>query len=549
MIQSIRSSLWFKLSALSAFLLLGVLSATFALILSGVVSAKIAFMLCLPTCVVVVSALLYVLLEPLTRLADSAEVIGEGKPVTVKSNASDEIGRITRSLRSLQVSTQVALARSTRPGTSSDLTGLQDYRVVPIATFASRWTRLASVAGLVVLVVAGVTSGYFVSSGSAASLPAKPIVVERGITKDLIRMGMSAPFSGSAKALSEGMKLGLDLSFAEVNASGGVAGRRLELTALDNGYDEKRALDTTVDLVQNRHVFGMIGSVGTPTVKAALPFILQNKVLLFGPLTGSPILRKDPPDRYVFNVRASYAEETAKMVGFLTKVRRVPPTGIIVFAQADSFGDAGYEGAARTLRKLGYEGELARFGYERNSADVAAAVDKTLAYAKSHDVRAVIIVATATASAAYTAKIAQIGATVMNVSFVDGAALAQEFKDHWPGMGTGVIVTQVVPHYEAGATGVIRYRDALAKFFPDKSPGWSSLEGYVVGRLFIEGLKKAGDNPTTESVVDALEKTQDVDLGMGGTFGFGAHQASQRVWGTELTEQGTWKAMDAEWTE
>jgi len=352
------------------------------------------------------------------------------------------------------------------------------------------------------------------------------------------------------------MKLGIDAAFAEVNAAGGVGGRQLKLVALDNGYDEKRAADTARDLVENRHVFGLVGSVGTPTVKAVLPYVNQNKVLLFGPLTGSPVTRNDPPDRYVFNVRASYAAETAAMVSYLLDVKKVPGRSIVVFAQNDSYGDAGYEGAVKTLRKRGHAGELLRAGYERNTTDVSEAATRVLAYSaslqKSGGVRAVVVVATATASAKFTAQIASISnVVVLNVSFCDASQLAQEFRDHWPGVGTGVIVTQVVPHPDSAATGVIRYREALRMHFPDKAPGFASLEGYVVGSLLAEGLRRAGPDITTERVVDALEKIQGLDLGTGGAFNFGVsnHQASQRVWGTVLTAAGTFKPLDAEWTE
>jgi ABC-type branched-subunit amino acid transport system substrate-binding protein len=443
---------------------------------------------------------------------------------------------------------------------------MNTWPTVAIAPAQALWVRSLTIS---LLAVVGFASGMLIwptTPTVSASVPTTtklpkaemlnvtPLALPRGVTKDSITMGMSSPFSGSAKSLSEGMKLGIETAFSEINAAGGINGRRLNLIALDNGYEEKRALETTKDLVENRHVFGLIGSVGTPTVKAVLPYVNAAKVLLFGPLTGSPVTRTDPPDRYVFNVRTSYAAETEAMVKYLLDVKHIAPRSIVMFAQNDAFGDAGYEGAVKTLRKRGHSGDLLRVGYDRNTVDVADAVTRLLAYngasSKSGGVRAVIVVATATASAALTARIEGIGAIVLNVSFVDASQLALEFKDHWPGVGNGVIVTQVVPHYESGATGVIRYREALKTFYPDRTPGFASLEGYVVGSLFAEGIRRAGPAVDTEHVVDALEKIQDLDLGTGTAFSFGVskHQATPKVWGTVLTSTG-FKPLDSEWME
>jgi ABC-type branched-subunit amino acid transport system substrate-binding protein len=548
--------------------IVGLVVAAYALVANGDLSVRTAFLLCGAMITANVAITLRAGLAPLRRLADAAVAMSEGQPLMVKSASPDDVGRITQALRSLQVSTQAAMSRMAGADTAHGVESTGAWPVVVIGR-ASSW---AARGALAVAVLGIVASGFAVYSlavpkrTAMASAPARPATeaprlaapataLPRGVTTDSITVGMSAPFSGGPRSLSEGMKLGIEVAFAEANAAGGVHGRQLKLVALDNGYDEKRAVDTTRDLIENRHVFGLIGSVGTPTVKAVLPYVNQNKVLLFGPLTGSPVTRNDPPDRYVFNVRASYQQETSQMVNYLIKVSHLPAKSIVVFAQNDSFGDAGYEGAVKTLRKLGFSGEPLRVGYDRNTVDVGEAAARVLTYntanAKAGGVHAVIAVATATASAAFTARIASVGATVLNVSFVDASQLALEFHDHWPGVGAGVIVTQVVPHYDSSATGVIHYREALKLHAPDKSPGFASLEGYVVGALFAEGLRRAGPNVDTERAIDALEKIQDFDLGTGGAYSFGVskHQASQHVWGTMLTAAGTFKPLDAEWME
>jgi ABC-type branched-subunit amino acid transport system substrate-binding protein len=403
-----------------------------------------------------------------------------------------------------------------------------------------------------------------VEAAAAAAPPAvagSDASAVRGVTDDSITVGMSAAFSGASRELGNRMKLGLETAFASINEAGGVSGRQLKLMALDDGYDGKRALTNVTELINDRNVFAILGNVGTPTTKDALPFVLSKKTLFFGAFTGSGILRRDPPDRYVFNYRASYEEETAKMINYLVDVKKIPDHSIVVFAQNDSYGDAGFDGASKTLRKKGHSDEVLRVGYERNSLEVDDAVNKVAdyhnatarlgnsdVYRPKHPVKAIIMVGTYKASAKFIQKIRdkKIDTIFLNVSFVGSDALAEELKERGPGYGAGVIVTQVVPHFDSGATGVIRYRDALKKYHPDQQPDFISLEGYVVGQLFAEGLRRLGRDIDTEKLIDSLEQLRDFDPGIGGnlSFGMSQHQASHKVWGTVLDAQGQWKSLD-----
>jgi ABC-type branched-subunit amino acid transport system substrate-binding protein len=385
----------------------------------------------------------------------------------------------------------------------------------------------------------------------------------RGVTADAITLGMSGAFSGASRELGNRMKLGIETSFAAVNEAGGVSGRQLKLMALDDGYDGKRALANVAELIDDRNVFAILGNVGTPTSKEALPFVLSRKTLFFGAFTGSGTLRRDPPDRYVFNYRASYEEETAKMVNYLLDVKKIPDRDIVVFAQNDSYGDAGFDGASKTLRKKGRSDEILRVGYERNSLEVDDAVNKVAEYHNAtvrpsnsdvyrpkHPVKAIIMVGTYKASAKFIQKVRdkKIDTLFLNVSFVGSDALAEELEELRPGCGAGVIVTQVVPHFDSGATGVIRYREALRKYHPDQQPDFISLEGYVVGQLFAEGIRRLGRDVDTEKLIDSLEQMREFDPGVGGnlSFGMSQHQASHKVWGTVLDAQGAFRALDME---
>ncbi len=195
---------------------------------------------------------------------------------------------------------------------------------------------------------------------------AEPARTVRGVTDSEIRFGISAPFSGPAKELGQNMKLGIEAAFNAINAKGGVYGRQLRLVAADDGYEPARTAAAMAQLYDKDQVFGLIGNVGTPTAVVALPYALDRKMLFFGAFTGAGLLRSDPPDRYVFNYRASYAEETAAVVNYLVKVRRLFPEQIAVFAQHDAYGDAGFAGVEKAMRSL--RGGLGHFLVRRARA-------------------------------------------------------------------------------------------------------------------------------------------------------------------------------------
>lgn len=153
------------------------------------------------------------------------------------------------------------------------------------------------------------------------------------VTDAEVLVGMCAPFSGVAKELGTQLKIGLDVAFAQANEAGGVAGRKVRLLALDDAYDPARTATCMKELVEKRKVFAMVGNVGTATAAVAVPYANEKGLLFFGALTGSAALRNDPPDRYVFNYRASYAEETAAIVRYLVDVKRIDPMRIAVFAR------------------------------------------------------------------------------------------------------------------------------------------------------------------------------------------------------------------------
>ena len=380
---------------------------------------------------------------------------------------------------------------------------------------------------------------------AALSPPSGPAI--RGVTDSEIRFGIAGPFSGSAKELGRQMKLGIDAAFGAVNSAGGINGRQLRLFGVDDGYEPSRTLDAMKQLTDKDSVFAVVGNVGTPTATVALPYALQQKMLFFGAFTGAGLLRRDPPDRYVFNYRASYAEETDATVQYLVKVHRLRPDQIAVFAQQDGYGDSGFAGVVKAIRGLrGDPSKILRLNYKRNTVDVDDAVAQLRA--TKSQIKAVVMVPTYRAAAKFIEKTHDLfpGMIYTNVSFVGSSALADELMLLGPRYAEGVIVTQVVPAIEGYSSFVLEYKNALAKQFPGEAPDYVSLEGYVVGSLLAEGLRRAGPQVDTEKLVDALESLRDYDPGIGTplTFGRTEHQASHKIWGTQLNASGRYQPFE-----
>lgn len=388
------------------------------------------------------------------------------------------------------------------------------------------------------------------ATAPTAPLPPPPAVSNvRGVTDREIRFGMVGPFSGASKELGREMKLGIDTAFDRANDEGGIDGRMLHLISADDGYEPTRTLDAMKQLYDKDQVFGFIGNVGTPTAAVAIPYALERRTLFFGAFTGSNILRNDPPDRYVFNYRASYAEETDAVVHYLIKLRHLQPRQIAVFAQQDSYGDAGFAGVAKAMRALGVsDGAILRLGYKRNTIDVDDAVN-TLRLQKV-PVKAVVMVATYRAAAKFIEKTKDLypGLIYTNVSFVGSTELSDELMLLGPRYANGVIVTQVVPAVGGYSSAVMEYKNALAKYFPGENPDYVSLEGYIAAKVLIQGLRKCGPQLDTERLIDTLEAMRNLDLGLGAplSFGRGEHQAMHKIWGTQLDENGKYQPIELE---
>ena len=376
-----------------------------------------------------------------------------------------------------------------------------------------------------------------------------PVSAVRGVSDTEIRFGITAAFTGPVRERGRQMKLGIETAFNQVNDAGGIAGRKLRIIAADDGNEPARTLQAVRQLYEKEQIFGIIGSIGTATAAVAVPFALERRMLFFGAYTGGNVVRRDPPDRYVFNYRPSYAEEADAAVRYLVKIRRIPIRQIAVFAQTDDLGDAGYAGVAKAYRAMGLnDSAILRLNYPRNTIEVDEAVN-TLRVQKV-PVRAIIMSASYRAAAKFIEKTRALYPEMIftSISGVGGSSLAEELKLLGPRYTAGVLVTQVVPAVSGYSSAVLEYKNALAKYFAGEAPDYASLEGFVAANILIDAIKRAGPQFDTEKLVDTLEATRNLDLGLGVPLNFGRseHTASKKIWGTALDESGRFQPVDLE---
>lgn len=367
-----------------------------------------------------------------------------------------------------------------------------------------------------------------------------------------VRFEMSTALTGPSADLGLRMRAGVLAAFARFNSSGGVQGRRLTLLSLDDGYEPTRTAPNMHTLIDEQGVLGIVGNVGTPTAVAALPIALKAQTPFIGAFSGAGILRKDPPDRYVINYRASYAEETGAMVDALIEHAHIEVQEIAFFSQLDAYGDAGSAGGMDALKRHGLEDEnsIVIGSYKRNSLAVENALAEIL-LAPTRP-RAVIMIGAYAPCAKFIrlAKEHGLDALFLNVSFVGPASLARELGS----AGDGVLITQVVPPLSAELAIADEYRADLERFAPEYEPSFGSFEGYIVGRMVGSALAKVQGEPTRESLMKGLESLGSFDLGLGFPLLLDPehHQASHNVWPTVVKDGHVvpieWTALSAQIT-
>jgi len=357
---------------------------------------------------------------------------------------------------------------------------------------------------------------------------------EDGVSRGSILFGQVAALNGPAQALGQGMREGILAAFEETNRGGGINGRKLELKSIDDSYEPEKTIEATNKMIKEEKVFALVGAVGTPTSKAGQPIATAAKVPFIGPFTGAEFLR-NPFNRYVVNIRSSYFQETEAWIEHLTKDLGV--TRIAILYQDDAFGLSGLAGVKKAMERRNLS-LVAEGTFKRNTTAIKSALLEIM----KGQPQAVVTVGPYKPIAAFIklARQLKVDATFVAISFVGSDSLAQELGSE----GTGVIVSQVVPFPGDKSLPVVAsYQSALAAVNEKSKPGFVSLEGYLVGRLVVEAVRRMPGEPTRETFLDAIER-EPFDLGgMKLTFSTTHNQGSNQVFFTVLQPDGLFRPV------
>jgi ABC-type branched-subunit amino acid transport system substrate-binding protein len=391
---------------------------------------------------------------------------------------------------------------------------------------------------------------------AAAKAPETPIGSAPGVTPREYRIGMTAAFKGAAAGLGTELYRGAQAYYNEVSARGGVHGRLLTVVALDDGYQPIPCIQNTIQLVEKENIFFLSNYVGTPTLTRALPVIKRyGDVILVGNFTGAQPQREAPYVEHVFNIRASYRQE------MMVQVERFWQQGLRrfgVYYQADAYGRSGTDGVARGLAQKGAK-IAAEATYTRNAKfeeDMTPAA-KAL---KEAGVEAVLCTGAYQGCGAFVRSARDLGwdVPISNVSFVGADAMLSLLLKHGQARGRDytrhLINSQVVPSYDdTSLPTVAEYRQLMDKYSPImvealRDPSYVpqrysfiSLEGFINAKVIVEGLRRAGVNPSRATLRQAFESIKGLDLGIGAPLSFGPerHQGLDNVYFTRV-ENGRW---------
>jgi branched-chain amino acid transport system substrate-binding protein len=391
-----------------------------------------------------------------------------------------------------------------------------------------------------------------------------------------IRLGMSADFSASARALSIELYRGTMAYLLPLNNAGGVNGRRVVIKAYDDQYEPDLAIRNTLKLMAE-DVFALFSYVGTPTMNRTLPLLRMHHdkdFLLFFPFTGAHTNRIPPYDQLSFNLRASYDQEMKGLVDHFVAVRR---TRIAVFYQADAYGRAGWGGLREALDEHGLE--IAGEATYRRGSPFDQSYDRQVAIMQRLQPDAVVCVGTYPACAGFVRDMRDRGVDcpVATLSFVGGEAmlklLSAAERESNKDYTSRLVSSQVVPSYNDDSVPAVReYREAMDRYRDAIMPpdsllyphgktaereyaplpyGFISLEGYLNAKLFMAILQRMGADPRRADLAATVLAMGDFDLGLGQPLSFGGdtarRQASDQVYYTVVKDGRFVPFRDGEW--
>lgn len=349
------------------------------------------------------------------------------------------------------------------------------------------------------------TQGALSRRGVLGALAALPLAIHAPLRAEdgPLKISQSTALTGPLADLGQAMNQGAKVYFSALNARGGVNGRTIELNAVDDGYDVQRALANAKSFIADRNCFAIFNCLGTPMVEAMLPPVIESGIPFFAPFTGAGSARPKNA-RNVFNIRASYADETETLVQHLATigVKR-----IAVVHQNNAFGKA-VASVAKELIASKKLTETAIATVENDSSDAAAAAARIAA--SQPEVVLMGLAGKPTVEFVKAIRQQRKGLPLYALSVMGAAATLKAMGDD----ATGITVSQVMPLPTNNVVPLVReFQQAWKAAGATLEPSHLALEGYVNARVFAEALRRAGRNPTRSSFIDSTWGIKRYDLG------------------------------------
>lgn len=348
---------------------------------------------------------------------------------------------------------------------------------------------------------------------------------------DAIQVGRSLALSGPFTPYGEAKRDGGDAYIEKINRAGGVNGRVIALTTLDDAYDPKKVVANIRGIASEKRPAAFLGLFGVPTVGAALPVIEELRIPTVGLTSGSPALRT-PTKHYVFPVRASYADEAAYIV---RHIKTLSFAKVAIIHQDNPFGelvrDTLVKAFATAEIKTSVDVKIAANGSDAEAAVAAAAASKP---------EAIFLAMLSNAAVPTMRAIKRSGLSGMSLyafSPVDASVLTKDLGKDASGLG----ISQIVPLPTSIQSKVAKeYMDAL-KDLGRGTPSFYGLEAFIEAKVLVAGLRRAGkDAGDPEAVARALEGLGEYDAG-GFVVNYSreAHRGGQFVELTVIGSRGT----------
>lgn len=337
-----------------------------------------------------------------------------------------------------------------------------------------------------------------------------------------ISLGMSAPFSGPAAQLGLSYRHGAELVFQQQNQLGGIAGRPLQLVALDDGYEPLRTVANTRQLLFSHKVMALFGYIGTPTSSAVLPMVRHEQVPYLAPFSGADLLRQRN-DHFIYNFRASYAEEAKAQIAYLVDKQKLRKVALLI--QADEFGATLEQSFLTELESRGIK-PLVVSRFKRNSGDLTQAVQQLV----QAQPELVLTVGTyqVLAQAINLAKQQQFRPVYSVVSFTGVSELAQMLDPQ-----DKVIASMVMPDPTGSKSALAQaYRHAAGHKMPLTD---IAFEGFAAATLLVQALQQCSTDLSRSCLLKTLPAQQLYDFEL--NYDQKRHQASSQVFLVSLKNQ------------